>query len=312
MSRSTLALSLFLLAACTADADAPADVPNEPMAGTAATQAGSGPAAGSGGSTAPSATAGRSSDVAGATAAGSTGEPDVAGSNADPIAGVGGSSGTGGLAAAGSGGSSSAAGHAAAAGSGSAAGSDGAAGSSPPALKYDCPSGNTDADANGYPDACETMLWKYTAGGDGEAWWTYSGTASQWDPSTLGDIRLTFGGVATLAAGETGAAAGTYDQSKPLAERFSGVHDVRIFDATVEGEAVRLAAAFLTDSTGAHVAITPSIFPGGLNWGTEPYNVPTTLAGKHIVYFKRTITGFGYDATTHMVGLRGGWQAYGY
>lgn len=205
---------------------------------------------------------------------------------------AGGPAGAGGAAESGSGGTSDAAG----------SGGEG----STPALKYDCPMGDADADGNGYPDACEQMLWKvYTP--PGTDWLTYGGSTYDWDPSTLAGITLS---QADDSVGDDDVHAGTYDSSKPAKDRFAGVNDVHIYDATVDVEARRLAAD-LFSSTGNGtdlVYVTPE---SSVDFGTQAA-MHTGLAARHIVYFKRTITGYGYDAATHVVALRGGWQIYGY
>jgi hypothetical protein len=133
-------------------------------AGAAGMMAGSSGGAGSAGSFGAAGSAGGAAGHAG-----SLGAAGVAGAAGSSAAGTGGSAGIAGSAgAAGSAGSVATAGSGGSAGSAGAAGmgGSGAAGSS---ALYDCPLGTSDADKNGYPDACERVLatieWSSGTGG---------------------------------------------------------------------------------------------------------------------------------------------------
>lgn len=101
--------------------------------------------------------AGSAPDAAAQGGSGSgAGSPAIAGTGGTAAAGTGGSAGSGAAAgASGSAGSGVAGASGGWAGAGGSAGGGGAGGSSTP---YACPLGANDADANGYPDACETVL----------------------------------------------------------------------------------------------------------------------------------------------------------
>jgi hypothetical protein len=168
--------------------------------------------------------------------------------------------------------------------------------------------GSTDADGNGYPDACETLLWKSHTGSADP--WVFCGTTSQWDPTTLAYIEFAYTDNWIGSTEPTdGVAAGTFKSGTGSAQaQFSGVNNVRIWDATTDVLTKRLATAIVKDTSGAYVSLQPI---GQVQFGTLN-SQRTPLGGKHIVYFKRTITGFGYDASTSQVCMRGDWFVYGY
>jgi hypothetical protein len=262
------------------------------------------PAAGSGGSTHLTGGAGGASDAAGGVA---------------PAAGSGGTSGNEGGAGGAAGSDSEAAGSdAPAAGSGGAGGgSGGAAGeAAPPPLKYDCPASNADADANGYPDACEQLLWTEEIPDiDGAMVFPlYILQTTGWTPDMVATIIFAFGD--ETMGDEIGPAAGTFVANGEL---FTGVNDVETFDASTQYNAKRVAAVLYTSSNGYSEYSNPAAGDlRGFNNSSEP-GTQINLHGKHIAYFTRVITGYGFDGSNdqqghprNLIGLRGGWRAYGY
>jgi hypothetical protein len=253
------------------------------------------PAAGSGGSTAPSHPNGGAGGAAPAAGSGGT----------QSDAGAGGSAGD----------TDGAAGSESAAGSGGSGDGGGAGQAAPPALKYDCPASNADADANGYPDACEQLLWtEETLDLQGAMVFPlYTLQTTSWTLDMRATIDSSFRN--EVIDDQAGALPGTFVANGQL---FSGVYDEEIFDASTQYNATRVAAALYT-GTGDYEYSEPSAGNiAGFNNSSEPGTL-INLHGKHVVYFTRVITGYGFDGSNdqqghprNLVGLRGGWRAYGY
>lgn len=171
------------------------------------------------------------------------------------------------------------------------------------ALLYNCPMGNADSDGNGYPDACDKLLWS-----DSATPRTYSiQPTTKWDPTSRAELVMyTTPGVIE----GTGAEAGGYNSKTGV---FEDVNDVSDFPADLAGNpnpnpqrgADWIASNPLADS----VWLQPRV--GDMN--LDGVSVPLAeLKGKHVSHFVRTITGYGYDEATNTLAFRGGWQVFGY
>jgi hypothetical protein len=231
--------------------------------------------------------------------------------DAGPSEGMGGSGAAGAPAVEGQAGAPASAGHdAAGAGGmgGSAAGAGGAAGSSSSSA---CPGGDTDADANGYPDACESVLW--------------SAEGSSSSPLDLAGFKYNSAGMIgflTIGAGDSVHCPelnGTGIASLGHATPFAAGHPAssQIVDAQSDVAARALATCFerdnavpialegyvadksAVDTSGyARVLYDAQPFRNHLNAGAP--TVPPAIAGKHILYFRITMKHLSvtsYDGT---------------
>ena len=163
-------------------------------------------------------------------------------------------------------------------------------------LLYNCPMGNADADKNGYPDACDKPLWSdervFTMQPDFE-----------WDPQARGKLDLYF---TTGYLKTAGAAAGGFDSAR---NAFEDVSEMADFSTQPEGLAKRGADWLLSNANATDVWVQPQVgdrVMHGTNVSIE------SIRGKHAVHFVQTITGYGYDAATNPLGLKGSWAIFGY
>jgi hypothetical protein len=306
-------LSFCAVACATAMPDVPNELANDPTgAAGAAGEQPSDTTVSEGGKGAACAGGSRSMPAAGSAAqSGGHKAPSATG-------GTGGAAGSA-PAAAGSGGSTAAeggaggAGDAGGAGGSAAAGSGGSGGAHAPALKFDCPNGNADADGNGYPDACEQLLWTQETNDHGTmVFYPNCAQVNDWTPTDLATIAIGFGDY--VIEDTHGVAAGRYTANST--DAFSGVYDEQTYDASTNVQAQRAAAALLSGKADGSVVLTPA---AGKTELSDFSNTEIWLNGKHVVYFMRVITGYGFDSSNdpqgaprNQVCIRGGWRAYGY
>jgi hypothetical protein len=189
-----------------------------------------------------------------------------------------------------------------------------------------CPTG-LDDDGNGYADACEQLLWSSgEARDDGSVGWpTYMQplVKSNWDADARGDIAM-YTTNAGMQERTQGPKTAYFNSARvPADDAFGTMNDVRDYDAVRHVQAKRASDWIFDDSNATGVRLQPQAINVNVlsskTCGVWPcfvllpgVDLPVALVGKRVLYFRRTITGYGYDSATQMMGLRGGWQFYGY
>lgn len=243
-------------------------------------------------------------------AAGAAGSQQQGSAGSAPARGTAGSAGSAGaIAATGAGGAEAAGGTAGAGGAAgsSTAGTDGAAGSSAETV---CPLGDQDADGNGYPDACETVLWS----AEGSSSTPINIVGLNYAPGMVGFFEVTAGdsvhcatlngtGIPSLGhatpfpAGHAPSSQIIDAQSDLAARTLATCFERGTVPVSLEGS---VASASVADASGARALYDTQPFRNHLNAGVATPDV--AIAGKRVLYFRVTMKRLSIAAFDGTVG----------